>query len=120
MEATDYTYEHLLPALFNDKDICIDDWVDDFFSEFDGSYAHSPRTSTFVGFINEETEIRLHYVVNRLIVELPKCVHPAKELIDSIVEYFTIEKDNAESSFISVHWLEDETTINFQYYCKPG
>lgn len=29
MEATDYTYEHLLPALFNDKDICIDDWVDD-------------------------------------------------------------------------------------------
>lgn len=119
MEATDYTYEHLLPALFNDKDICIDDLVDDFFSEFDGSYAHSPRTSTFVGFINEETEIRLHYVVNRLIVELPKCVHPAKELIDSIVEYFTIEKDNAESSFISVHWLEDETTINFQYYCKP-
>lgn len=24
METTDYTYEHLLPALFNDKDICID------------------------------------------------------------------------------------------------
>ena len=45
--------------------------------------------------------------------------HPAHELIDSIVEYFTIEKDNADSSFISVHWLEDETTINFQYYCKP-
>lgn len=27
--------------------------------------------------------------------------------------------NNADSSFISVHWLEDETTINFQYYCKP-
>jgi hypothetical protein len=32
METTDYTYEHLLPALFNDKDICIDYWVDCFFS----------------------------------------------------------------------------------------
>lgn len=116
---TDYTYEHLLPALFNDKDICIDDWIDCFFIEFNGSCAYSSRTSTFVGFINEETEIRLHYVVNRLIVELPQCGHPTQELIDSIIEYFTIEKDNADSSFISVHWLEGETTINFQYYCKP-
>lgn len=109
-----YDYSKLLPALLDEKDIKADDLVDDFFSHFGGQYSSNKTSTTYVGFLNGETEVRVHLVANRLSVELTQCTVPSDELIADIISFFT--HDAVEASYTCTHWMESPTAINFQYY----
>lgn len=114
----DIDYSRLFPAVFNDKDIMGMDWVNTFFTEFNGDAASNSAYNTFVGFLHGEYEVRVHFVVNRLTVEFT-CSKPPKELVDKIIKFFSIDPQDETSPIISVSWMDGVTTINFQYYHKP-
>lgn len=61
-------FSKLLPALFNDKDLCFTELMENFFAEFDGTYCCNVQGTTFVGFIDDQ-EVRVHAVVNRIELE---------------------------------------------------
>ena len=113
-------FSRLFPAVFNDKDLLGSEWVGSFFDEFNGDASSNSSCNTFVGFIHfehEEQEIRVHFVVNRLTVEFT-CGKPSKELVNKILQFFSIGTEDYHS-LISTSWLENDTTIVFQYYHKP-
>lgn len=113
-----HNYSKLLPALLDNKDIDGNDLVDDFFSHFDGHYGANRSFTTYVGFLNGETEVRVHLVANRLSVELTQCTVPSDKLIADIISFFT--NDIAEAPYTCTHWMESPTAINFQYYWKES
>lgn len=113
-----YDFSRLLPALLDERDIEAYNLVNDFFSHFDGQYASNMASTTYIGFLYGETEVRVHLVANRLSVELTQCTVPSDKLIADIISYFT--NDAAEGPYICAHWMESSTAINFQYYWKES
>lgn len=113
-------YSQLLPALFDEKDLCFVDWVDDFFNGFGALCCTNAYGTTSIGFIDDgKIEARVHCVANRLTVELLQCAQPPQKLIDKIVRFFSINGDDENMPYVCHYWFESPTVINFQYYNKP-
>lgn len=106
-------FSRLLPALFNDKDLCLCDTMENFFADFDGVYCCNSQGTTFVGFIKDH-EIRVHSVANRLEIKFTNG-KPPSELLDSIQQWL----DVLDNAYIVAVWLEDDKTIISQYYFNP-
>lgn len=102
----------LLPVLICNREVDGESWIIDFFDHFSGLCAFNEESTTFVGFLNGKSEVRVHLVVNRVSVELTQCTVPSDKLIEDIVKYFS------NTDYACVHWMENPTTINFQYYWK--
>ena len=102
----------LLPVLICNREVDGESWIIDFFDHFSGLCAFNKESTTFVGFLNGKTEVRVHLVVNRISVELAQCTVPSDKLIENIVKYFS------NTEYACAHWMETPTTINFQYYWK--
>lgn len=110
-------FSKLLPALFNDKDICLCDWMENFFEEFDGTFCSNSQGDTFVGFIKEH-EVYIHSVVNRLEIKFNHC-SPSDELLEKVADFLSFSEDDCDGPYISNIWKEDENTIIAQYYWNP-
>lgn len=108
-------FSKLLPALFNDKDICLCDWMEQFFDEFDGTYCCNSHGTTFVGFIQDH-EVRIHSVVNRMEISFING-KPSEELVEKVKNFINIDVD--DGVFVNSLWKEGNT-INIQYYYNPN
>lgn len=108
-------FSKLLPALFDDKDICLCDWMEDFFNEFDGTYCCNSQGTTFVGFIQDH-EVRIHSVVNRLEVDFING-KPSEELLQKVEKFFSINDENGP--FVCSVW-KGGTYMKAQYYYNPN
>lgn len=105
-------FSKLLPALFNDKDLCFTELMENFFEEFDGTYCCNVQGTTFVGFVDDQ-EVRIHAVVNRIELEFTDG-KPSWAFIDKIVKWFEETIDNERFAH-SVWKLEDDRVVA-QYY----
>ena len=105
----------LLPAVFNDKDLCGYDWVEEYFEDYGATFVSNNKCDTFIGFIND-CEVKIHIVVNRLTVEFVDC-KPDVNFVNRTEFFFSVYGDDENMPFVSVHWRE-ENVIIFQYYHK--
>lgn len=108
-------FSKLLPALFNDKDLCFTELMENFFAEFDGAYCCNSQGTTFVGFIQDH-EVRIHCVANRLEVDFING-KPSEELLKKVEKFFSIDEEN--SPFVCNAW-KGNTYIKLQYYYKSN
>ena len=109
-------FSKLLPALFNDKDLCLCDMMENFFAEFDGVYCCNSQGTTFVGFIKDQ-EIRVHSVANRIELTFTNG-KPSSELLHDIQQWLDVWEEN--DAYIVTVWLEDYHTVIAQYYWNPN
>lgn len=109
-------YSKLLPALFNDKDLCLSDTMEYFFAEFDGVYCCNSQGTTFVGFIKDQ-EIHIHSVANRLEIKFTNG-NPSQDMLKDIQQWLDVYGEN--DAYIVTVWLEDDHTIIAQYYWNPN
>lgn len=105
----------LLPAVFNDKDLCGYDWVEEYFEDYGAAFVSNSKCDTFIGFINNY-EVKIHIVVNRLTVEFVDC-NPDDNFVNRTEFFFSVYGDEENMPFVSVQWREKNVII-FQYYHK--